>query len=83
MRGDNMKILYGLNKEKTVEVFEMADRIDDVFHDMITQHTGCTVSHADIYAFIYQVVNDNNETELKMRRALKKAEEEFEKIMEY
>lgn len=67
------------DKEVEVDVWEMADKIDDVFHNELTSKTGITVDHHDIARFIVSIVNKNNEKEKEFTKTIKDVEEALKK----
>ena len=60
-------LLKGYDEEETIDIFEMCDKIDDVFHTHITNINGYTISHDNIRNFVLTIVNEINR-DIQLRR---------------
>jgi len=67
------KVLIG-EKEVEIDVFGIADKVDDIFHKEFTGKTGITVDHYEIAKFILSIVNENNAKEKEFTRHIKDLE---------
>ncbi|NOR85379.1 hypothetical protein GQ473_04620 [archaeon] len=68
-------LLKGYNEEERIDIFEMCDKIDDVFHTHITEVNGYTISHDTIRNFILTIINEINEDIQLKRNTFNKAAE--------
>ena len=55
-----MKLLKGYKDEKTFDIFEVTSKIDNLFHEYITDFNGCTISHSVTNQFVWTIVNEIN-----------------------
>ena len=60
-------LLKGYDEEEIIDIFEMCDKIDDVFHTHITNINGYTISHDNIRNFVLTIVNEINR-DIQLRR---------------
>ena len=66
-------LLKGYDEEEIIDIFEMCDKIDDVFHTHITNINGYTISHDNIRNFVLTIVNEINKDIQLQRNTFDKA----------
>ena len=71
-----MKVIVG-NKEYDINVDEITEQIDNIFHKKLTATTGVTVPHHYIEIFIHNIINENNQLEIKRNQKFQKAFKEL------
>ena len=60
-------LLKGYDEEETIDIFEMCNKIDDIFHTHITNINRYTISHDTIHNFVLTIVNEINK-DIQLRR---------------
>lgn len=72
------KTLIG-EREIEIDVFEIADKIDNVFHVELTSKAGITVDHHEIAKFVISILDKNNAEEKEFTKLVKDIEEALKK----
>ena len=68
-----MKARRGLDPGDVIEIDidEIVEEIDDIFHKRITKVIGSTVDHAKIYHFVKKIVDEHNKHEAELDKNTK------------
>jgi len=73
------------DKEFDIDILEITNAIDSVFHEKLTKQTGITVEHQVIELFVGYIFNEHNKLEtsknLEFKKLMDKSFEKNSKLM--
>ena len=63
-----------------IDMYDIIMKVDDIMHQEITNKTGITVSHHKIQGFVADIIRENNQKQLQLRRERQELSNDIKKF---